>query len=141
MLSAGLGPDHYIVAAPCAQAEVGGDSGGFRHGAGADLPWNYSRFYVRSPCKWNLDRNAVAIDPGAPLPIGLSSMRTTGTTTWLAEVRNASRAPYASSAVNGRSSNSNPSAAMTSSSTPRVIPRKMPLSAGRVITLPSLLTI
>ena len=36
--------------------------------------------------------SAVAISPGAPLPTGRPSMRTTGSTIWLAEVMKASRA-------------------------------------------------
>src|SRR5262249_15723344 len=46
-----------------------------------------------SAWSWKRARSAVATEPGAPLPTGRSSIRTTGITIWLAEVRNASRAP------------------------------------------------
>src|SRR5262245_66372578 len=42
---------------------------------------------VHSAWRWNSARSAVATDPGAPLPTGRSSMRTTGMTIWLADVR------------------------------------------------------
>src|SRR6478735_585254 len=96
---------------------------------------------LRSAWLWNSARSAVATDPGAPFPTGRSSIRTTGMTIWLAEVRKASRAPCASSTVNGRSSNCRPWASMTPISTVLVIPLKIALSAGRVTTLPPLVTI
>src|SRR5262249_52346517 len=43
-----------------------------------------------SAWRWNSRRSAVAIGPGLPPPTGLPSIRTTGSTVWLAEVTNAS---------------------------------------------------
>src|SRR5665213_4388923 len=51
-----------------------------------------SRNQAISAWWWYSRRSAVAISPGAPLPTGLPSMLTTGSTIWLAEVMKASRA-------------------------------------------------
>ena len=79
--------------------------------------------------------------PGAPLPIGLPSMRTTGMTILVAEVMNASRAALASSTVNGRSTSSILSRFSRSISVVRVTPRRMALSTCRVMSRPSRSTI
>src|ERR1700704_5376367 len=84
-LSTALGRRHYRAGLQAAQAQVGG----------RECPyWGENvRFQENSAWRWNCARRAVATEPGAPLPIGWSSIRTTGMTIWLAEVRNASRAP------------------------------------------------
>ena len=54
--------------------------------------------------RWKSRRSALATSPGAPLPTGRPSIRTTGITVWLAEVMKASRAACASATVKARSS-------------------------------------
>src|SRR5216683_465960 len=102
------GPDHYRARPPAAQAQVGGKKRGVggkirqsrpfgvtsirHHDHSASRPIGVGG-QVRSAWRWKSLRSAVAIDPGAPLPTGRASIRTTGSTIWLAEVRKASRAP------------------------------------------------
>src|SRR6202011_1645573 len=84
VLSTGLG----ALPSPCTSA------------SGASVSWGQTaNFLVRdrarqlqSACSWNFARRAVATEPGTPLPIDRASIRTTGRTTWLAEVKKASRA-------------------------------------------------
>ena len=79
--------------------------------------------------------------PGAPLPMGLPSIVTTGMTVLVAEVMKASREALASSTVNGRSTSSIFSRFKRSMSVVRVMPRRIALSIWRVISRPSRSTI
>ena len=65
----------------------------------------------------------------------------TGMTKVLAAVMKASRAFSASPTVKRRSSTANPSRPARSKITVRVMPRRIPLSAGRVTSVPALVTI
>src|SRR5215471_3454531 len=112
---------------------LGGGLGGHRNRS--------QRVQVNSAWRWNSRRNVVANGPGRPSPTGFPSMRTTGCTIWLAAVMKASRAAFASTMVNGRSVKDSPLAATASSTTAREIPLRILLSARRVTTSSSAVTI
>src|SRR3954465_13942297 len=79
--------------------------------------------------------------PGFPSPTGAPSMWVTGSTSEVVLVRKASRAIFASSTVKGRSSNRYPSRVIISSTASRVTPLRIALSAARVTTVESPVTI
>src|SRR3954468_22485081 len=79
--------------------------------------------------------------PGCPSPTGAPSMLITGSTSEVVLVRKASRAIFASSTVKGRSSSRYPSWAIMSSTARRVTPLRIALSAARVTTVASPVTI
>ncbi len=90
---------------------------------------------------WKAARSPRATGPGAPEPIILPSMATTGMTSVVAPVMKASFAEKASAMVNWRSSMARFFDAAISNSRARVMPLRMQPSAGRVTMTPASLTI